>query len=149
MKALRLPPDHYLDWTHYDLPPDSEHHRILQVSRQAFTTASQIYMGRATSSGNQNQWELLEGLKQLVSQIDPDVQGSHALVWVCFIGAADSTDPEHRRFFTERMNGVFGKTRFRNITAGLGSLPAIWNQSQQGSGRWTQNLTRLAPTLVM
>jgi hypothetical protein len=45
------------------------------------------------------------------------------------------------------MNRVFTKTKFHNISAGIQSLPAIW--SQQASGRWTQNLAKLAPTLIM
>lgn len=96
---------------------------------------------------DQDQWKLLEDLKQLVSQIEPDQMGSHALVWVCFIAAADSTDPEHRKFFVDRMNKVFAKTKFQNIAAGMQSLPAIW--SQRGSMRWTQNLTQIAQSLVM
>jgi hypothetical protein len=35
---------------------------------------------------------LLESMKELVSQIEPNQMGSHALVWVCFIAAADSTE---------------------------------------------------------
>lgn len=143
---LRLPLDPLLDWIIlYNLPRDSEHNHLIQVSKLAFIKASEIYLGRVAS--DQDQWELLESLKQLVAQIEPDQMGSHALVWVCFIGAADSTDPEHRRFFVERMNQIFVRTKFQNISAGLRSLPAIW--SQKGSARWTQNLTQLAPSLVM
>ncbi|KAG2420475.1 hypothetical protein HFD88_000087 [Aspergillus terreus] len=107
--ALQLPIERYLDWTVYDLPPESKHHRVLALSRLAFMKASQIYLGRAMV--NQDQWGLLESLKQVVSQIDPDEPGSHALVWVCFIAAADSTDPEHREFFTDRMNKSCDFTR--------------------------------------
>lgn len=145
INVLQLPLEHYLDWTLYDLPPDSEHNHLLHISQLAFKKASEIYLGRATS--NQDQWELLEGLKHLVSQVEPDQMGSHALVWVCFIAAADSTDPEHRRFFVDRMNRVFSKTKFQNISAGMQSLPTIW--SQQSAIRWTQNLTQLASSLVM
>lgn len=140
--ALRLPIERYLDWTVYDLPPDSEHNRVLSLSRLAFIKASQIYLGRAT--GNQDQWQLLECLKHIVSRVKPNEPGSHALVWVCFIAAADSTDPEHRRFFTERMQQVYTKTRFQNISAAIESLPRIW--SSQTTGRWTEELI---PTLVM
>lgn len=107
--------------------------------------AFRIYTGRRTS--NENQWELLESLKQVVCQVDPDQTGSHALVWVCFIGAADSADPAHRRFFLDRMSKIYAKTNFQNIAAGMRSLPGIW--SEQGSGRWTEDLVRLAPTLVI
>lgn len=89
----------------------------------------------------------LEALKQLVSCIHPDEQGSHALVWVCFIGAADSTTPDHRQFFTSRMERVFRKTGFQNVAAAIQSLPAIW--SQKDSGRWTSSLIRTIPALIM
>lgn len=145
LDALRLPLDHYLDWMYYDVPADSDYSRILQASRLAFMKASEIYIGRATT--NQNQWELVESLRRIVSQVDPDGPGAHALVWVCFIAAADSTDPEHRQYFTDRMRSVFAKTRFRNITTSLESLPAIW--AQQGTKRWTEHVFRSLPTLIM
>lgn len=143
--SLRKPIDHYLDWTYYDIPSQSEHSDLLRLSRLAFTKAYQIYTGRATTNGDQ--WGLLEDLKHVVAQIDPDQMGSHALVWVCFIGAADSTDSAHRKFFVDRMSNIYAKTKFQNIAAGMQSLPEIW--SQQGSGKWTESLIRLAPTLVI
>ncbi|KAE8371989.1 hypothetical protein BDV26DRAFT_111831 [Aspergillus bertholletiae] len=145
MDALGFHPSRYLDWTDYELPPESRHNRILSVVRQAFIEASQIYILRATT--NHNLWDRLESLKQLVSRVDPDEQGAHALVWVCFIAAADSTDPAHRHYFTERMNQVFARTKFQNIVAAVGTLPDIW--ARQGSERWTSNLIQLTPTLVM
>lgn len=107
--------------------------------------ASQIYINRATL--NEGQPLLLEDLRHIVSQVHPDEPGSHALVWVCFIAAADSTDPEQRQYFMDRMNRIFAKTRFENIRTAVRSLPGIWRQ--QDSGRWTKDLIRLAPTLVM
>ncbi|KAJ5174067.1 uncharacterized protein N7500_001998 [Penicillium coprophilum] len=145
VNVLSFPLEHYLDWTYYDLPSDSEHSHILHLSRMAFIKASGIYLGRVAS--DHDQWQLLESLKQLVSQIEPNQMGSHALVWVCFIAAADSTDPEHRIFFVDRMKRIFAKIKFQNISAGIQALPAIW--SQQGSSRWTKNLSQLAPTLIM
>ncbi|CAI7607938.1 unnamed protein product [Penicillium pancosmium] len=143
INALRLPLENYLDWICYDLPTDSEDSNLLLRLRMAFIKASHIYLGRTSS--DEDQWQLVENLKQLVSQIDPDRVGAHALVWVCFIGAADSTDPEHRTFFTNRLQQVFVKTRFNNITSALNSLPGIWRQK----GSWTRNLTLTAPTLIM
>ncbi|KAJ5716934.1 hypothetical protein N7488_002580 [Penicillium malachiteum] len=146
VEALTLPLERYLDWTYYNLPEDSENNHLLSLSRIAFIKASQIYLGRVAS--DRDQFELLESLRKTVMRIDPEQSGSHALVWVCFIAAADSTDPEHRRFFMDRMCKIFEKTKFNNIAAGIQSLPTIW--SLQGSGRkWTRYLTQLAPTLIM
>ncbi|CAG7920640.1 unnamed protein product [Penicillium olsonii] len=143
--SLSFPVDHYLDWTHYDVPSHSEYFDFLRLSRLAFNKAFEIYTGRKNT--NEDQWELLESLKNLVHRIDPNQTGSHALVWVCFIGAADSVDPTHRRFFVDRMSQIYAKTKFENIAAGMRSLPAIW--SEQSSGKWTDDLVRLAPTLVI
>lgn len=107
--------------------------------------ASQLYINRATL--NQDQPVLLRDIQQIVSQIDPDEPGSHALVWVCFLAAAESKDSERRKFFTDRMNRIYAKTGFENIRTAVRSLPALWER--QGSGRWTKDLIRLAPTLVM
>lgn len=122
---------------------ESEDSDLILRLRLAFIKASHIYLGRTTS--DEDQWQLVENLKQLVSQIDPERVGAHALVWVCFIGAADSTDPEHRIFFTGRLKQVFAKTRFNNIISAINSLPGIWRQK----GSWTRNLTLTAPTLIM
>ncbi|KAB8238979.1 uncharacterized protein BDW43DRAFT_260399 [Aspergillus alliaceus] len=145
MNALGFHVEYYLDWTYYPLPPDSEYNRVLCVVRQAFIEASQIYILRATTDGDQ--WGRLEHLKQLVSRVGPSEPGAHALVWVCFMAAADSTDPEHRSYFTERMNQVFAQTGFQNIAAAVRSLPNIW--AHHPTGRWTSNLVQLTPTLVM
>ncbi|KAJ5280540.1 hypothetical protein N7478_005912 [Penicillium angulare] len=146
VEALTLPPENYLDWTYYDLPLDSEYNHLLNISRTAFIKASQIYLGRVGS--DLDQWGHLESLKDLVTQIGPEQLGSHALVWVCFIAAADSTDPEHRDFFVDRMNKIYVQTKFQNIAAGMQALPGIWSQRGSG-GRWTSNLRQLAPTLIM
>lgn len=143
INALRLPLENYLDWIHYDVPTDPGDETLLLNLRMAFIKASHIYLGRVSS--DETQWELLESLKQLVSQIDPQQVGSHALVWVCFIGAADSTDPAHQSFFTDRLQQIFSKTKFNNILSAINSLPAIWRQK----GSWTRNLILTAPTLIM
>lgn len=143
--ALRSPHERGLDFLSCDLPMGSPHSHTLNISRTAFVKASQIYLGRTSSIDDQ--WIEVEGLKQLVEQIKPEQEGSHVLVWVCFIGAADSTDSGHRGFFVDRLDRVFSQTGFKNIVAGLQYLPAIW--SLQGLTRWTRTLAQLAPSLVM
>ncbi|KAL4907148.1 hypothetical protein BDW74DRAFT_166668 [Aspergillus multicolor] len=150
LDILRLPHP-FLDWTYYDLPAKSAHTESLALVREAFVRASHIYIGRATATQNENADQIiqLEALKRHVSRIPPDHQVAHALVWVCFIGAADSTDPEHRRFFTSRMEGVFRRTGFQNVAAALRSLPNIWAQKDSASARWTSSLIRTLPALIM
>lgn len=156
--ALSHPPTHYLDWLDYSLPPTSSHTRILNLTYEAFQTASELYSSPPLQTQN-----TLNRLRALVSQIDPNAPGSHALVWVCFLAAAASTDFSDRSFFTARMGGVYAKTRFRNITVGIDSLPRIWdaqagaragemeNDKMSWCNWWngSGDLGRLASSLVM
>ncbi|KAJ5683487.1 hypothetical protein N7462_006652 [Penicillium macrosclerotiorum] len=145
VNALCLPLEQFLDWTYCELPVDSEHTELLYLYRTAFIKASHIYLGRVAS--DQDQWKSLEDLKSLISRISPDQVGSHSLVWVCFIAAADSTDPYHRKFFFDWMSRIFIKTKFQNVFSGMQALPAIW--SYKGPGRWTNHLNELAPSLII
>ncbi|RHZ52630.1 Zn(II)2Cys6 transcription factor [Aspergillus thermomutatus] len=145
MHILQTPPDQTLDWLAYDLPAHSSHHTLVGLTRQAFTLAAHIYLNRITT--NTDQRDLTERLRRLISQIDPDGPGAHALVWACFIAAADTADETHRRFFVERMERVYLKTRFRNVITAVQALPGIW--ARRGERRWTEDLFRSTAALVM
>jgi hypothetical protein len=147
---LQSPPDQTLDWLSYDLPAHSTHHTLLARTRQAFTLASHIYLNRVTTSTSsyEGQSALTARLRQLITQIDPDGPGAHALVWACFIGAADTADESHRRFFVDRMERVYAKTRFRNVRAAVQALPGIWTRGETGR-RWTEEMGWAADVLVM
>ncbi|RAK90748.1 C6 zinc finger domain protein [Aspergillus costaricaensis CBS 115574] len=124
---------------------DSHHHRTLSLVKQVFSKGAQIYLQRATA--NQSSWHMLEELRQLLCQMSPTEPGAHGFVWSCFIAAADSVDPEHRAFFSNYLKGVYSRTMFDNIPKALDALPAIWDL--QGSAKWTGNLPRLSPILIM
>ncbi|EAW12651.1 C6 zinc finger domain protein [Aspergillus clavatus NRRL 1] len=132
--VLRSPPSQTLDWLAYDLPATSTHHALLHLTRQAFTLASRIYLHRATT--NHEQRALATQLRAVIAQIDADAPGAHALVWACFIAAADSADEALRAFFVARLRDVYARTRFRNVDAAVRALPGIW----AGAGRWTEGL---------
>ncbi|PYH31595.1 Zn(II)2Cys6 transcription factor [Aspergillus neoniger CBS 115656] len=143
-ERLRNPVDPSV-WMASRVNADSHHHRTLSLVKQVFSKGAQIYLQRATT--NQSSWHVLEELRQLLCQMSPTEPGAHGFVWSCFIAAADSVDPEHRAFFSEYLKGVYSRTMFDNIPKALDALPAIWDL--QGSAKWTENLPRLSPILIM
>ena len=80
-------------------------------------------------------------------QIDSDARGAHALVWVCFIAGAETSDQQQREFFVARMNETYERTRFRNIPAAVESLQRIW--MRKSGQKWTSCLPELTQVLVM
>lgn len=143
-ERLRNPVDPSV-WMASRVNADSHHHRTLSLVRKVFSKGAQIYLQRATT--NQSSWHVLEELRQLLCQMSPTEPGAHGFVWSCFIAAADSVDPEHRAFFSDYLKGVYSRTMFDNIPKALDALPAIWDL--QGSAKWTENLPRLSPILIM
>ncbi|PWY69643.1 hypothetical protein BO94DRAFT_550809 [Aspergillus sclerotioniger CBS 115572] len=132
-------------WMASGVHTDFHHDRTLSLVKQGFAMGAQIYLQRATT--NQSSWDALEGLRQLLCQVNPTEPGAHGFVWSCFIAAADSVDPAHRSFFTNYLKGIHSRTLFDNIPKALAVLPAIWEQ--QCSRKWTEDLPSLSPILIM
>lgn len=138
--------DSCTDWLPCEeLPPDCQDRRNVILIRQCFAEACNIYLGRATTDHEQDL--TIERLIRLVSQIDSDARGAHALVWVCFIAGAETKDQKQRDFFVDRMNEVYQRTRFRNIPAAVQSLRRIW--MRKSGQKWTSCLPELTQVLVM
>jgi hypothetical protein len=135
-----------LDWIPQGLPPDSEHSLAVEVSRQAFVEAFQLYLRRASGDSTMHP-SSVKRLRSLVSQLAPSAAGAHALVWPCFVASNESVDVNDRQFFLDRLNQIFGKTRFGNVQAAIDSLPRLWTLN--GSRSWTSSLADLLPVLVM
>lgn len=132
----------------YTLNPDSEVYKNIELMKNAIRTACEIYRRRAESSLPHNESiGLIEQLRLAVINIDHETEGSHALVWSYFIGAAESVLPSHRDFFTKRLRALFGRTKFRSIPGALYALEKIW--AMQGFRRWTEVIVDENPILVM
>ncbi|OJD36357.1 c6 zinc finger domain protein [Diplodia corticola] len=138
-------PLQYLDWLSYELPSGSEVEVAISNTREAFLEASKLYFNRMRSE--EDVQESLRNLRRLLAKIPHDAPCAHALVWVCFLGAVESTDEESRIDFTDRMARVYSKTGFRNIPAAIQSLEQIWAR-KDSSGRVT-GLPEASPVLVM
>ena len=135
------------------LPRDCEARRTADLIRQSFTLACNIYIRCAASADTVSRFhdtiqaQSIHQLIGIISQVPPSARGAHALVWVCFVAGAASSDQVQRDYFVERMEQVYERTRFRNIPAAIESLKTIW---AQGHGtRFTMCISKLSNVLVM
>lgn len=125
----------------------------MELIRQCFIAACNIYTRCAASTeaissfNDAFQAQSIQHLISLISQISPSAHGAHALVWVCFVAGAASTDQTQRDFLVQRMEQVYVHTQFRNIPTAIRSLEDIWTRSC--SKRWTVCLPQLANVLIM
>lgn len=141
-------PENYFGFMAYpDLPPDSSHQQNLSLIRSVIWDACGLYRRRAEASFYQDESShLIEQLRVKVEKLGMNVPGAHALVWACFIAAAESTIPEHRKFFSESLLLLYKHTRFGCIPAALKALETLW--ARKGSRRWTDMIEDI-PVLVM
>ncbi|KAH6972422.1 hypothetical protein BKA56DRAFT_493345 [Ilyonectria sp. MPI-CAGE-AT-0026] len=149
VEIFTRPPDYYLEFMAYpELTAESEHYNNVNLIRAAILDAGRIYRRRVESSLHQYESiHLVEQLRQNVLGLGMHVKGVHALVWTYFIGAAESILPEHREFFTERLNDLYDYTGFGSIPAGLEALRTVW--AKQAFRRWTDVVINDTPILVM
>ncbi|PYH83284.1 hypothetical protein BO82DRAFT_373338 [Aspergillus uvarum CBS 121591] len=131
-------------WLPSSVRTDAQHNRTLWLARRSFTIGAQIYLMRMTS--DESSWHLREELRRLIAQAQPTDPGAHGFVWPCFIAAVDSTEPEHRAFFTYYMRAIHSNTLFANITKAIDALPAIWEST---SKKWTETLSDVSRILIM
>lgn len=89
----------------------------------------------------------LDRLKHLISQIHACSPGGKSLVWVYFIGAAESELNEHRTFFANGLVDIYRVTGCANIATGLSMLEQIWQRQSEES--WTRILPVISTTFVM
>ncbi|OAA52129.1 Fungal transcriptional regulatory protein [Cordyceps fumosorosea ARSEF 2679] len=89
----------------------------------------------------------VERMRQIVTGMDLERDGSHALVWPFFVAAAESTLPAHREFFASRLERLFSNTRFGSIPVALNTLRYIWSKSATTS--WTDVVARERQVLIM
>lgn len=141
----------WLSYTH--LQENSEDRRLADLIRRCFVSACDIYMRCAAnvdtipSFHDTIQAHMVQQLIGMMSKILPDARGSHALVWVCFVAGAASTDRSQRDFFVHRMESIYARTQFRNIPTAIQGLQNVW---ARGYGkRWTVCVPQLSNVLVM
>jgi len=148
------------DWfIHEQFPEGSDEYRTMIKIRQCYSAACDIYIHRATSenkespmSATPHQYGVIRhattcDLIELLSQIPPHTPGAHTLVWPCFLGGAETTEPHQRAFFVDYMNSIYDRTKFRNILVAVQSLQSIW--ASKGDKRWTLCLPEHSNALVM
>jgi hypothetical protein len=148
IQTMQIPPDHYLDFMFYSTTPDSQHYVHINLIKDAIRIACEIYRRRAESMLSHNESiGLLELLRLRVLDMGSDTEGAHALVWTYFVGASESVLHSHRDFFTERLRGLYDRTKFRSIPAALETMEKTW--AMQGLRRWTEFIIDENPILVL
>lgn len=149
LQVVTQPPEYYFEFMAYPhLAPDSSDYNNLNLIRGAIWDACSLYRRRAESSLRQDESaHLVEQLRQKVDGLGLDIQGSHSLVWACFIAAAESTIPEHRMFFSDRLVSLYTRTGFGSIPAALEALKTLW--AMDTPRRWTDIIATDIPVLVM
>ncbi|KAL7893208.1 hypothetical protein HDV64DRAFT_156077 [Trichoderma sp. TUCIM 5745] len=150
LQMLSKRPDYYLGFmsSSPSLNQDPEQYANVSVMKEAIRQACDLYRNRALHLiTDEESIQSVERLRETVLDLDPSVDGSHALVWTYFVAAAESILPEHREFFSHRLQSLYSCTHFGTIPIAVQTLEHIW--ANQGTQRWTQVVTRQRPILIM
>ncbi|UKZ80064.1 hypothetical protein TrVFT333_007829 [Trichoderma virens FT-333] len=150
LQTLSKRPDYYLDFmsSYPSLSQDPEQYANVATMKEAIRQACDLYRNRALHLiSREESIQSVERLRETVLDLDPSVDGCHALVWTYFVAAAESILPEHRAFFSHRLQSLYSCTEFGTIPIAVQSLEHIW--ANQGSQRWTEVVTRQRPILIM
>ncbi|KAK1249552.1 hypothetical protein MKX07_003068 [Trichoderma sp. CBMAI-0711] len=150
IQTLSKQPDYYLDFmsSYPSLSQDPQQYANVAVMKEAIKQACDLYRNRAMHLiSREESIQSVERLKETVYDLDPSVDGCHALVWTYFVAAAESILPEHRAFFSTRLQSLYSCTEFGTIPIAVQSLQHIW--ANQDSQRWTEVVTRQRPILIM
>lgn len=130
------------------LSQDPEQYANVAVMKEAIRQACDLYRNRALHLiSKEESIQSVERLRETVLNLEPSVDGCHALVWTYFVAAAESILPEHRAFFSHRLQSLYSCTEFGTIPIAVQSLEHIW--ANQDSQRWTEVVTRQRPILIM
>ncbi|KAK2616995.1 hypothetical protein QQS21_000084 [Conoideocrella luteorostrata] len=149
VETLTKSPDYYLDFmTSNPSTSNPEHYSNVLLMKDVIRQACRIYHNRASHQATRkSSIEAVEKLHHTVVNLDPECEGSHALVWPFFVASAESILPEHRDFFYNRLKSLFQVTRFGSIPLALQILEYIW--TKQDSTNWTEIVTHEKPILIM
>ncbi|KAL6812259.1 hypothetical protein V8C40DRAFT_123309 [Trichoderma camerunense] len=150
LQTLSKQPDYYLDFmsSYPSLSKDPQQYANVAVMKEAIRQACDLYRNRALHLiSKEESIRSVERLRETVLDLEPSVDGCHALVWTYFVAAAESTLPEHRAFFSQRLQSLYSCTEFGTIPIAVQSLEHIWANSD--SQRWTEVVTRQRPILIM
>ncbi|KAL3418613.1 hypothetical protein PVAG01_10329 [Phlyctema vagabunda] len=112
----------------------------------AFEQACDLYLQRALGIlPAEETMARVQKLKETVEHIPQRSVGEHALVWVYFISAAESSTEEHRTFFRGRLLDIYSRSGFSNVLCSLKILDGIWKSTDK---RWTNILTDIDQVFV-
>lgn len=140
-------PDNYLSFMSYCPSTPTQQPNVASMT-EAIRQACDIFQNRALKrTTSASSIASVERMRQTVIDMDASADGSHALVWPFFIAAAESSLPEHRDFFYNRLKELFSCTRFGSIPVALDTLQYIWRKADTTS--WTDIVTKERQVLIM
>jgi hypothetical protein len=120
------------------------------IYSEAYRQARQLYLARAQLKldlvSDDSVSRLVNDMKMLVEDVDPESLGAHVLVWPYFVAAAESILPEHRTFFRARLDHIWLTTKYRNVKIAIDSLEDIWAHRQ--TRRWTEMLPEIGMVIM-
>ena len=122
---------------------------VVTLHQDAHVHACRLYMIRATAetADAPDTTAQVEQLRQQLIVLHPALPGSHALVWICFVGCAESVRDDHRMFFYERLRDMWLTTRYDNIKVAMETLQELRNGPKHI--KWTTQLPRISKTIIM
>ncbi|RBA20962.1 hypothetical protein FPRO05_08409 [Fusarium proliferatum] len=114
------------------------------------TWACDIYVQRAIFNPPPSETvPMIERFKQSLGQVDAyvDIVGRHLLAWPYFIVAAESSTPDHREFFLDKLVKLHNTTGCWNLLRAIDQVKEIW--ASQSSIRWTSLLGGPTQAFIM
>jgi hypothetical protein len=120
------------------------------VYTEAYRQARHLYLSRAQAElhpfDDVDTILLVERLKKLLEEVEPNDLGAHVLVWPYFVGAAEAILAEHRAFFHQRLDHIWLTTKYRNVKVAIDSLDNIW--AHRRTKRWTSMLPDIGMVIM-
>jgi hypothetical protein len=139
--------DPYIDFLTCGQTGSSKLHAWIPIYRVAIDIARRIYsMHFHVVSDLATMESMVSSLKTLTEPLQEDTPGMHALVWVYFIAAASTQDPENQSYFAGKLRQVYNKTHMHNIIVAIERLEEMWLQGQDG---WTTRFPMMRPVLAI
>ncbi|KAF5568494.1 trehalase [Fusarium phyllophilum] len=114
------------------------------------TWACDIYVQRAIFNPPPSETvPMIERFKQSLGQVEAyvDIVGRHLLAWPYFIVAAESSTPDHREFFLDKLVKLHNTTGCWNLLRAIDQVKEIW--ASQSSIRWTSLLGGPTQAFIM
>jgi hypothetical protein len=139
-----------LDFLEWGLRFHPELQHLIDQLFELLALACDIYANRAKFNPPSCQTVCqVERFKCVLEEVEPytDIVGRHVLTWAYFVVAAESSTPDHREFFLDKLTSLHRTTGCWNVMKAVDQIQEIW--AAESSVRWTSLLGRPGQALIM